>query len=253
MQPHHFQVAPFLDFQPFLVASEFGSSCKRRNLRITSAGPLICTPQTAFTHGKRYTIIRIHGNINSSRLSSCCSIQSCSGTSKMLTRKTKLSESRKRWLARTPRTRSRWEMNDTWQNSWTCPEAKENENKQKTMLGRGAQNVSQSCRLSIVLSSALIMEGYDLNPIASFYAFPSFNKKYGYYDAGSDSYQLWHQMAKPPEYVCQCGRDHWLFAAGIAADRIKLQMDTGSLLLVIADFSLFSLPWVSECWSLSYY
>ncbi|KAJ9103477.1 hypothetical protein QFC19_004428 [Naganishia cerealis] len=114
-------------------------------------------------------------------------------------------------------------------------EAKENENKEKTMpLGEGLKTFPKAAAWSIVLSSALIMEGYDLNLIASFYAFPSFNKKYGHYDAGSDSYQLDTKWQTTLSMCANVGEIIGLFAAGIVADRIGYRWTLiGSLLLVI--------------------
>ncbi|KAK2786148.1 hypothetical protein FQN53_006910 [Emmonsiellopsis sp. PD_33] len=43
---------------------------------------------------------------------------------------------------------------------------------------------------SVLLSTSIIMEGYDIVLINSFFAQPSFRKRYGEYDLGSDSYQI---------------------------------------------------------------
>ncbi|KAF7529429.1 hypothetical protein G7054_g9862 [Neopestalotiopsis clavispora] len=43
---------------------------------------------------------------------------------------------------------------------------------------------------SLLLSASIIMEGYDIVLISSFFAQPSFSKRYGDYDAATDSYQI---------------------------------------------------------------
>ncbi|KAL3485819.1 general substrate transporter [Aspergillus germanicus] len=43
---------------------------------------------------------------------------------------------------------------------------------------------------SVLLSTSIIMEGYDIVLISSFIAQPSFRNRYGEYDAGTDSYQI---------------------------------------------------------------
>ncbi|KAJ5285866.1 hypothetical protein N7524_001172 [Penicillium chrysogenum] len=43
---------------------------------------------------------------------------------------------------------------------------------------------------SVLLSSSIIMEGYDIVLIQSFFAQPSFRDKYGEYDPGTDSHQI---------------------------------------------------------------
>ncbi|KAL5341056.1 sugar transporter [Aspergillus crustosus] len=43
---------------------------------------------------------------------------------------------------------------------------------------------------SILLSTSIIMEGYDIVLIQSFFAQPSFRNKYGEYDSGTDSFQI---------------------------------------------------------------
>ena len=43
---------------------------------------------------------------------------------------------------------------------------------------------------SILVSTSIIMEGYDIVLVSSFYAQPSFTRRYGEYDAASNSYQI---------------------------------------------------------------
>jgi MFS transporter, SP family, general alpha glucoside:H+ symporter len=43
---------------------------------------------------------------------------------------------------------------------------------------------------SMLLSTAIVMEGYDLMLLSNFYAFPPFTRHYGLYDPKSGSYQV---------------------------------------------------------------
>lgn len=43
---------------------------------------------------------------------------------------------------------------------------------------------------SLLLSTSIIMEGYDIVLLSSFFAQPSFSKRYGEFDAATDSYQI---------------------------------------------------------------
>lgn len=65
--------------------------------------------------------------------------------------------------------------------------AKENNHREKEMtLMEGLRSFPKAAMWSIVLSSAIIMEGYDTNLLGSLYTFPSFQKKFGqYYSIGS--------------------------------------------------------------------
>jgi hypothetical protein len=45
---------------------------------------------------------------------------------------------------------------------------------------------------SVLLSTSIIMEGYDIVLMNSFFAQPAFSKKYGSFDPGTDRYQASH-------------------------------------------------------------
>ncbi|CAM9019971.1 unnamed protein product [Wickerhamomyces anomalus] len=60
--------------------------------------------------------------------------------------------------------------------------AQGNESAEKKMsLKEGLKTFPKAAMWSFVLSSSIIMEGYDTNLLNSFYAFPAFNRKYGEY------------------------------------------------------------------------
>ncbi|KAK3617616.1 hypothetical protein LTR56_025163 [Elasticomyces elasticus] len=57
-------------------------------------------------------------------------------------------------------------------------------------LMQGVRLYPKAIAWSIIISTCIAMEGYDVCLINNFYAFPQFNQKYGVYDAVSDSYQV---------------------------------------------------------------
>ncbi|KAK3627318.1 hypothetical protein LTR22_022798 [Elasticomyces elasticus] len=57
-------------------------------------------------------------------------------------------------------------------------------------LMQGVRLYPKAVAWSIIISTCIAMEGYDVCLINNFYAFPQFNQKYGVYDAVSDSYQV---------------------------------------------------------------
>ena len=60
--------------------------------------------------------------------------------------------------------------------------AKDNDRKEKYMpLKEGLKTFPKAAMWSVILSTALIMEGYDTNLLNSLYAFPDFSKKIGEY------------------------------------------------------------------------
>lgn len=113
--------------------------------------------------------------------------------------------------------------------------AKDNENKEKQMsLLEGLRTFPKAAMWSIILSSAIIMEGYDTSLIGSFYAFPSFKEKYGTYYSDIGEYQIPAKWQTALSMTTNVGEILGLFAAGIIADRIGFRKTLiGALLLVI--------------------
>ncbi|KAK6199587.1 maltose permease [Scheffersomyces amazonensis] len=70
-------------------------------------------------------------------------------------------------------------------------EAKSNDHKEKNMsLREGFRTFPKAVMWSVILSTALIMEGYDMNLLNSFFAFPAFNRKFGNYYPELGEYQV---------------------------------------------------------------
>lgn len=64
--------------------------------------------------------------------------------------------------------------------------AKNNDKKEKSMtLIEGLKNFPKAAGWSVVIFSAIIMEGYDTTLMASFFGVPAFKEKYGEYSNGS--------------------------------------------------------------------
>lgn len=87
---------------------------------------------------------------------------------------------------------------------------------------------------SILLSTAIVMEGYDVVLIASFYAFPQFNEKYGV--KGSDgTYTIPASWKSGLSNGALCGEILGLFFNGIISEKYGYRKTmVGALVLMIA-------------------
>ncbi|KAM5352975.1 hypothetical protein ACJ41O_005697 [Fusarium nematophilum] len=97
---------------------------------------------------------------------------------------------------------------------------------------------------SVLLSSTLIMEGYDLALLGNLYASPVFNRKFGSYNAATDEYQVSAAWQSGLSNGARAGEIIGLIIAGWTADRYGYKMTTiGSLVLMIGFiFVLFFAP-----------
>ncbi|KAK6198504.1 maltose permease [Scheffersomyces amazonensis] len=104
-------------------------------------------------------------------------------------------------------------------------EAKSNEQKEKHMsLSEGLRTFPKAIMWSLILSTALIMEGYDTHLLSAFYAFPAFNRKFGDYYPELGQYQIsakW-QTGLNMAYTCSCIIG--LAIAGFVTDIIGYRM-----------------------------
>ena len=57
-------------------------------------------------------------------------------------------------------------------------------------LLQGLKKYPKACMWSILVSTSIIMEGYDIVQISSFFGQPAFDKKYGKFDSANGTYQL---------------------------------------------------------------
>lgn len=100
-------------------------------------------------------------------------------------------------------------------------EAKDNDQKEKHMsLKECIKTFPKAVMWSVILSTALIMEGYDTNLLASFFAYPGFAKKFGDWYPDIQEYQIPAQWQTGLSMGYSCGQLIGLFVAGIFADMV---------------------------------
>ncbi|KAL4723473.1 hypothetical protein ACLX1H_009108 [Fusarium chlamydosporum] len=97
---------------------------------------------------------------------------------------------------------------------------------------------------SVLLSTTLIMEGYDLALLGNLYASPVFNKKFGTYNPEKDKFAVSAEWQSGLSNGARAGEIIGLILAGWASDRYGYKMTTvGALVLMIAFvFVLFFAP-----------
>lgn len=97
---------------------------------------------------------------------------------------------------------------------------------------------------SVLLSTTLIMEGYDLALLGNLYASPVFNEKFGSWNAEKEKYAVSPAWQSGLSNGARAGEIIGLIIAGWTSDRYGYKMTTiGSLVLMIAFvFVLFFAP-----------
>lgn len=85
-------------------------------------------------------------------------------------------------------------------------------------LWQGLRLYPHAIGWSLLISSAIIMEGYDVVLMGSFFGFPAFNKKYGYLMTNG-SYGLSASWQSGLSNAMNCGQILGLFANGIISER----------------------------------
>lgn len=113
--------------------------------------------------------------------------------------------------------------------------AKDSDKKDKHMsLSEGLKTFPKAAMWSIILSSAIIMEGYDTALLNAFYAFPDFVKKFGTYYPEKDKYEIPAKWQTALSMAVNIGEIIGLFLAGIISDRIGYRKTLiGSLVMVV--------------------
>lgn len=115
--------------------------------------------------------------------------------------------------------------------------ARDNDQKDKHMsLKEGLQTFPKAAMWSIVLSTAIIMEGFDVNLLNSFYAFPDFVRKFGTYFPETGEYQIPAKWQTALSMAVNCGEIVGLFAAGIISDRIGYRKTLIGALIMVTGF-----------------
>ena len=124
-------------------------------------------------------------------------------------------------------------------------DAQQSDNQDKEMsLLQGIKQYPKAAFWSVVLSSALIMEGYDIALLASLYALPAFAKKFGSFNAASGIYEISAAWQTGLSMCVFVGEIIGLQFAGVAADRVgyRLTLITALLALFCFIFVLFFAP-----------
>lgn len=118
------------------------------------------------------------------------------------------------------------------------------EKEQQMSLLKALKLYPKAIGWSVLVSSTIIMEGYDLALLGNLYASPAFNKKFGEYDAASDKYVVSAAWQSGLSNGARAGEIFGLIFAGWASDRYGYKMTTiGSLILMICFiFVLFFAP-----------
>ncbi|OAA38283.1 Sugar/inositol transporter [Cordyceps fumosorosea ARSEF 2679] len=90
---------------------------------------------------------------------------------------------------------------------------------------------------SALLSSTLIMEGYDLALLGNLYASPAFNNKYGTYNASKGKYVISAAWQSGLSNGARAGEIFGLLLAGWAADRYGYKKTTAGFLVMMIIFT----------------
>jgi SP family general alpha glucoside:H+ symporter-like MFS transporter len=116
-------------------------------------------------------------------------------------------------------------------------EAKEGAELEKQMsLGRALKLYPKAALWSIVLSTALVMEGYDTLLLANFYALPTFSKKYGELNPKTGKYNISAPWRSGLSDGAAVGEIIGLFLTGLISERIGYRKTILGALVMITGF-----------------
>lgn len=105
----------------------------------------------------------------------------------------------------------------------------------KMSLMQAIKTYPKAIGWSVLLSSTLIMEGYDLALLGNLYASPAFNKKYGTLNEATGKYSVSAAWQSGLSNGARAGEIIGLIIAGWTADRYGYKKTTaGFLVLMIA-------------------
>ncbi|OOQ86311.1 Maltose permease MAL61 [Penicillium brasilianum] len=116
-------------------------------------------------------------------------------------------------------------------------EAKEGASLEKQMTLRRALKLYPKAALwSIVLSTALVMEGYDTLLLANFYALPTFSKKYGVLNPATGKYTISAPWRSGLSNGAAVGEIIGLFVTGLISERFGYRKTILGALVMITAF-----------------
>ncbi|SCU96754.1 LAMI_0F07624g1_1 [Lachancea mirantina] len=129
-------------------------------------------------------------------------------------------------------------------------DAQASEGAEKSMsLLEGLRQYPRAALWSVVLSTALIMEGYDTALLQSLYALPAFAKRYGFFNPNSGVYEVPARWQTALSMSTNVGEVIGLQLAGIAAERIGYRWTLISSLIGVFGF-IFILFFAPNCGAL---
>ncbi|KAJ5542375.1 hypothetical protein N7535_004795 [Penicillium sp. DV-2018c] len=113
------------------------------------------------------------------------------------------------------------------------------EKEQSMTLLQGIRLYPKAVMWSVLISTCIVMEGYDISLVNNFYAFPQFNRKYGELMA-NDEYQVSAAWQAGLSNGAYCGEIIGLFINGWASERFGYRYTImACLILVTAWTSIF--------------
>ncbi|KAI1762683.1 sugar transporter [Hypoxylon sp. FL1150] len=115
---------------------------------------------------------------------------------------------------------------------------------QKMTLLKAIRLYPKAIAWSVLLSSTLVMEGYDLALLGSLYASPVFNKKFGSYNEASGKWTLSATWQSALSNGARAGEIFGLIFAGWVSDRYGYKVATISslIMMILFIFVLFFAP-----------
>ncbi|KAI1775880.1 sugar transporter [Hypoxylon cercidicola] len=115
---------------------------------------------------------------------------------------------------------------------------------QNMTLLKAVKLYPQAIAWSVLLSSTLIMEGYDLALLGSLYASPMFNKKFGTYNEANGKWAVSAAWQSGLSNGARAGEIFGLIFAGWVSDRYGYKMTTiaSLILMILFIFVLFFAP-----------
>lgn len=137
------------------------------------------------------------------------------------------------------------EHNEPIQSDVLAAEARQAASSETQMtLWQAIKTYPKAIGWSVLLSSTLIMEGYDLALLGNLYASPVFNEKYGDWSEGDQKYAVSAAWQSGLSNGARAGEIIGLIIAGWITDRYGAKMTTvGFLVMMVASiFALFFAP-----------
>ena len=114
------------------------------------------------------------------------------------------------------------------------------EKEHKMTLLQGIKLYPKAVAWSLLISTCIAMEGYDVCLLGSFYGFPQFNEKYGVYDAKSKSYQVPAQWQAGLSNGANVGEIIGLMINGYVSERFGYRYTVMTcLMLIVAITAVF--------------